>query len=221
MKTINLATTDTKFIRDVEGESGQTVANCYQCGNCTAGCPMSFTYDLSVSQVMRLIQIGQKDMVLRSRAIWMCATCDTCTQRCPNNIDVARIMDVCRHMSRREKLGSVYAVKTFWDSFITSVGLNGRVHELGLMAMYVLRTGRFLTDMDLAPKVLPKGKMSIMPHQIQGKKEVADIIKRFKQGCADKHKIEAELLAKAKTTECSGRNCSSASCLSEQNGGAQ
>ncbi len=198
MKTINLTTIDANFIHQVEEESGQTVAECYQCGNCTAGCPMSFTYDITVSQVMRLIQTGQKDIILNSKAIWMCATCDTCSQRCPNNIDVARVMDVCRHMSRREGKGGVRAVKVFWDSFISSVAMNGRVHELGLMAMYVLRTGRFWTDMDLAPKVLPKGKMSIMPHQIQGKKEVADIVSRFKAGLADEAVVKAALEARAK-----------------------
>ncbi len=205
METINLNTPDTAFIRLVEEESGQTVAQCYQCGNCTAGCPMSFTYDFTVSRVMRLIQAGQKDLVLSSKAIWMCATCDTCTQRCPNNIDVAKIMDVCRHMARREGKSGVFAVKTFWDSFITSVGMNGKVHEIGLMAMYMLRTGRVFTDLDLAPKALPKGKMSILPHRAEGRKEVADIIRRFREGAGDADVVKANLAARAQAEKAADR----------------
>ncbi len=196
METINLTVPNSFFIRQVEEESGQKVSNCYQCGNCTAGCPMSFAYDYSVSRMMRLIQAGQKDIVLSAKSLWMCATCETCSQRCPNNIDVARIMDVCRHIARREGKCSEYAVKTFWDSFISSVSMNGKVHEIGLMVMYMLRTGRVFTDLDLAPKALPKGKMSILPHKAEGQKEVADIIRRFKEGAANPDVVKANLAAK-------------------------
>ncbi len=201
METIRLDKPDTTFIRQVEEESRQNVSRCYQCGNCTAGCPMSFTYDYSASRLMRLIQAGQREIVLSSKALWMCATCETCTQRCPNNIDVAAVLDTCRHLARREGKGGVYAVKTFWDSFLTSVGMNGKVHEIGLMAMYVLRTGRFWTDMDLAPKVLPKGKMAVMPHRASaaGRKEVADILRRFKEGKADEAAVKARITSGDKT----------------------
>lgn len=199
METVRLNKPDISFIRAVEDESGQVVANCYQCGNCTAGCPMSFSFDYPVSRVMRLIQAGQKEMVLSSRAIWMCVTCETCTQRCPNNIDVAHIMDVCRHMSRREGKSGVYAVKSFVDSFLASVDLNGRSHEIGIMALYMLKTGRVWTDVELAPKMLPKGKMAILPHRIPGRQEVADIFRRYKEGAADVDVVKAKLCG-----ECAG-----------------
>lgn len=199
METIRLNKPDVAFIRAVEDESGQVVSRCYQCGNCTGGCPMSFTYDFTVSRLMRLIQAGQKELVLSSRAIWMCATCETCTQRCPNEIDVATVLDVCRHMARREHKGGVHAVKTFVDSFMMTVGLNGRTHEVGLMALYMARTGRVWTDVELAPKLLPKGKMAILPHRIKGRKEVADIIRRFKDGAADIDIVRAKLAAKGVT----------------------
>lgn len=196
METIRLNEPDTAFIRAVEDESGQNVSRCYQCGNCTAGCPMSFTYDFTVSRIMRLIQAGQKDLVLSSKAIWMCATCETCSQRCPNEIDVSRVMDVCRHMARREGKGGVHSVRSFIDSFMTTVSAIGRTHELGLMTLFMLRTGRLWTDIDLAPKVLPKGKMAIKPHFIEGRKEVADIFRRFKEGAADVDAAKARLAAK-------------------------
>jgi len=193
METVRLNKPDQSFIRAVEDESGQVVSRCYQCGNCTAGCPMSFTYDYPVSRIMRLIQAGQRNTVLASKAIWMCATCETCTQRCPNNIDVASVMDTCRHMARREGKGGIYAVKAFFDSFVSTMGLHGRTHEIGLMAMFMARTGRLWTDVDLAPKMLPKGKMAILPHRIKGRKEVADIIRRFKEGAADEAVVRARL----------------------------
>ena len=73
----------------------------------------------------------------------------------------------------------------------------GRIHELGLLSMYMLRSGRFWTDLDLAPKMLPKGKMAIMPHMIKGHREVADIMRRFKEGAADEAVVRARLTAEA------------------------
>ena len=196
METITLNAPNRAFIRQVEAESGQDISKCYQCGKCTAGCPMSFTYDYPVSRLMRLIQAGQKDVVLSSRSLWMCATCETCTQRCPNMIDVAKVLDVCRHMARREGKRGVFTVRTFWDNFLNSVSMNGRVHEIGLMVMYMLRTGRVFTDVDLAPKALPKGKMSLVPHSTKGKQEVAAILRRFKEGAANEDVVKANLAAR-------------------------
>ena len=139
METINLETTrDEAFLREVEAESGQKVTNCYQCGNCTAGCPCGPEYDLQVSQVM----------------------------------------DVLRHMAWKEGKTN-YAMASFWQSFLTTVRRFGRTYELGVMAMFMARTGRVFTDVDLAPRILPKQKLPFKPHTIVGKDAVARIFKRF------------------------------------------
>lgn len=182
MDRVRLNKPDLTFIKEVEEKSGQAMAKCYQCGNCTAGCPMSFTFDIPVSKIMRFIQTGQKETVLSSKAIWMCATCETCSERCPNEIEVATVMDVCRHMARRADKCAVRSAKSFGNSFMQSIMWNGRLHEVGTMAGFMLRTGRLITDVDLAPKVLPKGKMSIFPHRTAGKSEVQAILKRFNEG---------------------------------------
>lgn len=182
MEVINITKSyDPDFVAEVEAESEQNVRLCYQCGNCTAGCPYTFAYDIPVSQIMRLVQAGQKEKVLSCRSIWICATCESCTTRCPNDIDVARLMDVLRHMARRYNYNAVPTVRTFVDSFLDSVEKHGRVFEMGLMAAYMTKTGRFWTDADLSPKVLPKGKLSFKPHRIQGRDEVAKIFERYKE----------------------------------------
>ena len=169
MDVIDLnASRDEAFVDAVRAESGQDPKLCYQCGNCTAGCPYTFAYDIPVSRVMRLLQAGQKRAVLTCRSLWLCATCESCTTRCPNGIDGARIMAVLRHMARREGHAPVRTVKVFWDGFLASVRRHGRVFEAGLLASYVARTGRVLTDADLAPRILPKGKLSLKPHPIKG-----------------------------------------------------
>ena len=147
---------------------------------------MNFAYDVPVNRIMRLIQMGQKDAVLSSKSLAYCATCETCTARCPNNIEVATIMDVCRHMAQREKRFDVWPVRMFGQSFLKTVELFGRAYEAGLMGAYMAGTMRPFTDIDLIPKVLPKGKLPLLPHAIKGRKEVAAIFKRFREGAHEK-----------------------------------
>jgi heterodisulfide reductase subunit C len=185
MQVFDLTAADHDFIAEVEARSRQNLKTCYQCGNCTAGCPYAFVYDHSVSQIMRLIQIGQKEAVLKSRSLWLCGSCQSCTTRCPNNIDVALVMDVCRHMAREAGYVTERKVKVFGDAFLNSVKLFGRTYEMGLMAEYMLRSGRIFTDLELTPSVLMRGKLPFTPHPIQGRKQVARIFERFRKGESD------------------------------------
>lgn len=155
---------DPAFTKEVEKLSGQDVSTCYQCGNCTAGCPAGFVYDRQVNQIMRGIQLGLKKEVLSSDSLWFCLSCYMCSLRCPNNIDVAAIMETLRHMARREGHVTVPRVEKFWFSFLDTVRAFGRTYEIGTMALYMLRSLRMNTDLDLAPMALKKHKLPFIPH---------------------------------------------------------
>ncbi|MDR1776932.1 MAG: 4Fe-4S dicluster domain-containing protein [Desulfovibrio sp.] len=174
---------DDAFITEVEAHSGQKFSTCYQCGNCTAGCPAGFAYDRQVNQIMRGVQLGLRDKVLNSRSIWMCLSCSTCSLRCPNNIDVATVMETLRHMARKEKRVAVPKVEKFWFSFLDTVRAFGRSWEIGTMALYMLRSLRVFTDLDLAPEALKKQKLPFKPHSIPdgGAAAVTRIFKRYRE----------------------------------------
>lgn len=183
MQPVDLAQArDAEFQDAVARESGQALASCYQCGNCTAGCVYSHDYDLPVHQVMRLVQLGHRQRALSCRSIWLCATCQACTTRCPNDIDVARVMDVLRHMARRAGHAPEPLVKAFADGFLASVARHGRVFEAGLAAVFALRSGRPLQDAGLGPAMLSRGKLAFLPHEpgAEAKAEVAAIFARFR-----------------------------------------
>jgi len=170
---------DAEFIRQVEEESGQNLSACYQCGNCTAGCPGARFYDRQVSQIMHAAQLGLKHEALTNRSLWLCLSCSTCTARCPSNIDVAKVMETLRHMARREGLVQHRPIESFWKAFLDTVRYSGRSYELGVMADYMLRTGRGWGNMDIAPTALLKRKLPFLPHPIKGKDEVARIFQRY------------------------------------------
>jgi heterodisulfide reductase subunit C len=179
MEAINLTnSTDKAFIDRVRQEAGEDPFLCYQCGNCTAGCPNTEFFDYPVSQIMRLLQAGQKETILNSKAIWLCATCETCTTRCPCEIDVAHIMDTLRNIAVREKRFTEKDVKTFYESFLTSVKNHGRIFELEILMRYNLTSGHVFTDAELGPKIMSKGLIHFFPKNIKGKDEVLRIFKK-------------------------------------------
>jgi heterodisulfide reductase subunit C len=174
---------DPSFVRQVEQESGQNLAACYQCGNCTAGCPAGFAYDMQANQIIRGVQLGLKKQVLECHSLWYCLSCSTCSQRCPNNIAVAEVMESLRHMARREGRVSVAPINKFWLSFLETVRRFGRSYELGVMALYKMWSGRLLGDLDIAYPALSRSKLGLLPHVIRANGEVARIFERYKARC--------------------------------------
>lgn len=177
-----------KEIAELEEACGQKFSTCYQCGNCTAGCPASFVYDLQPHQILRHLQLGNLDKVLKSESIAMCLSCSTCSQRCPNNIDIAAIMEHLRHKARHNGTFAVSKVNAFWQSFLDTVRLSGRTYEMGVMVLYMLRSGRLWTDVDLAPTALMKSKLPFTPHGIKGAPAVSRILKRYEDRCREEGK---------------------------------
>ncbi len=89
-----------ELLQKVEELSEQNLFACYQCGTCSAGCPFATAMDLLPEQIVRHLIFGLDD-VLTSQAIWLCASCYLCVERCPRNIDMARIMEALRQVYLR------------------------------------------------------------------------------------------------------------------------
>ena len=96
-----------KLISEVENLSGQKILACYICGKCSAGCPISSMMDIQPHQVIRLIQLGQEEEVLKSGTIWLCSSCFTCASRCPRGINLAAIMEALRALVLRRGIDHV------------------------------------------------------------------------------------------------------------------
>jgi len=168
----------TAFRDQIEKLSGENVARCYQCGKCSAGCPVSFAMDLAPRRIMRAVQLGLKDEVLSSTTIWLCVQCNVCSARCPREIEVARVMEACRLVFQQEKYrAGDRDTMLFHKLLLDSVRRWGRLHELDLAASYNLTSGHLTANMGLVPGLIAKGKLAILPHREAGS-EVKKVIAR-------------------------------------------
>jgi heterodisulfide reductase subunit C len=164
------------FLEEVIGESGVDIRACYQCQKCSAGCPVVSAMDILPNQVIRQIQYGRRERVLGSRSIWICASCHTCSVRCPNDIDFARVMDSLRHMALRSGVvAGEGEIPVFHRVFLESIRSGGRVHELSLILRFKLKTGGFLKDAGLGWRMFCRGKIRVWPPGFGGGRGVKEI----------------------------------------------
>jgi heterodisulfide reductase subunit C2 len=161
----------------IEKEAGTRINLCYQCGKCTAGCPAAFAMDYPPRQVIRLLQLGFTEEALNSNSIWICASCETCSSRCPRGVDIASLMDTMRREAL--KLGKTdKKVAAFNKAFLGNVRNFGRTYEAGLLLQYNLTTGQLFKDMELGLPMMQRGKASPFPEKIKARGEIKKIFER-------------------------------------------
>jgi len=77
---------------------------CFQCGTCTADCPISrFSDFYRPRKIARMVQLGLRDRLLSDDALWLCSTCFTCVDHCPQGVEIAGIVRALRNLTVKEK----------------------------------------------------------------------------------------------------------------------
>jgi len=169
------------FAALVESECHANLMACLQCQKCTSGCPVAAIADVKPHEMVRMVQLGQRDELLASRMLWQCTSCQTCATRCPQQVSVAAITDGLRRMSIAARTKSKSAASVFNEIFMKAVRKRGRLYEAGLMAAFKLRTLRLFEDMAKLPMMLWKGKMPLFASAAPGRKERKELFARVAQ----------------------------------------
>ncbi len=172
---------------EVFAQTEVNAARCYQCGKCSAGCPLAEEMDYTSSMVMRMLQTEDSEMeteLLKSQSIWLCVSCEMCISRCPMSIDIPKVMDYLRQKSVEKGLQNKKADKNivaFHRSFLDMIRLTGRSYETGMIVDYKLRSKNLFQDLTMAPKMLSRGKLPILPESIKNRKNIRGIFKKSKE----------------------------------------
>jgi len=167
------------FLEEVNDRMGGVpIQSCFHCRKCTAGCPIAFAMEYNPNAVIKMIQMGMKEKVLGSSTIWLCASCETCVTRCPNDVDIARMMDTLREMAIESGVsaGEKNIVK-FHEAFLSSIKMGGRINEPMMLVLYKLKTGDLFSDMGLGMSMFMKGKIKPISPRTKDMKSVRKIFK--------------------------------------------
>jgi len=172
---------------DILQDTGVNTSRCYQCGKCSAGCPLAKDMDYTSSAVMRMLQVEDDAIdkeLLGSQTIWICVSCEMCISRCPMQVDIPKVMDYLRQRSLKEGLQNKKANKSiipFHRSFLDMIRFTGRSYEVGLIVDYKLRSKNLFQDLMLAPKMFFKGKLPIIPETVKDRKGIRSIFEKTKK----------------------------------------
>ena len=173
------------LLERLSGETNLGVASCYQCKKCSAGCPLTFAMDLLPDQVIRLALLGQVESLLTCRTIWVCSSCETCTTRCPNGVDIAGVMDWLKEEALKQgKTLPQPEVAAFHRFFLEGVRANGgRVGEVRLVRRFALfklwhrpEVGELFSNFKLGLKLMQRGRLRLAgPPALKGRAEIEKI----------------------------------------------
>jgi heterodisulfide reductase subunit C len=104
------------------------------------------------------------DLVLNSNTMWLCASCETCTTRCPQEVDVAKVMDAVKITALRRGIRpAIPQVASFYRAALANIKKCGRMYELGMIVGLKMRTFELFKDAGMGMKMFRKGKLKMVP----------------------------------------------------------
>jgi heterodisulfide reductase subunit C len=150
---------------------GDRLRSCIQCGSCGGTCPVSRVMPHTPRRIFAMVRAGMKEQVLTSLTPWVCASCYSCTVKCPAGIKITDLMYALKRMGLKEGVTPKGSdAHAFAQSFTDVVCAHGRASELEVLMRYMMFRHPFammaqsLTGLGM----MRKGRMPILPHRIEG-----------------------------------------------------
>jgi len=180
--TVVLSKESLRLARDLQSITGENVMLCYQCKKCTLGCPSAYAMRMKPHELMRAAQLGLTEEIYWSGTIWICLSCETCNTRCPQDINILRVIDGLREISRKfDYYNPQPAVPAMHRIFMGLVERFGKVYELGLALLINLKMLTPFKDIDMASPMFMKGKLKPLPHFSHGAKELRQVMAKIRE----------------------------------------
>jgi heterodisulfide reductase subunit C len=112
--------------RVLETPGAEKLMLCYQCGTCTADCPVAMRVkEFRPRQIARLAVYGQKERLFEGDTLWLCAGCYTCYERCPEEVRVSEIVSALRKLALKEGI-----IHPAYRALMRSIAEMGYIYEI-------------------------------------------------------------------------------------------
>jgi len=173
-----------KLSQDLQVLTGENVMFCYQCKRCTLGCPSAYAMRMRPHEMMRALQLGLREEIYWSGTLWICISCETCNTRCPQKINILKVINGLRELALARKVdyyNPYPAIPGVHRFFMSLVARFGRMYELGLALLINLKMLTPFKDIDLATPLLWKGKLKPFPRSSRGAKELRQVMSRIRK----------------------------------------
>jgi heterodisulfide reductase subunit C len=159
------------LIRIVEKKADVTLSKCYQCKKCSVGCPVAEQTESPPSEIIRRLQLGAGEELLKTDLIWTCLSCE-------NEINFAGVIDALRSIALDKGVAKPKGNPPLFNRlFLDTVKRFGRAYDLQMIALYKIRTGNIRQDTEKFPTMVKKGKMALLPPSGADKTMVKRIFK--------------------------------------------
>jgi heterodisulfide reductase subunit C len=126
-RVIEVGSLEPGFRNEIAAEpGGERFMQCFSCGTCVAGCPVAGrTNKYNPRRIIRMALLGMRQEVLTSEFVWLCSSCYTCHERCPQDVHIPEVMNAIRNIAAREG----HVPKTFRQQ-AQLLGDHGRLYEI-------------------------------------------------------------------------------------------
>lgn len=83
--------------------SGVNPLKCMQCGKCSGTCPNYDEMEYHPNQFVKMVETGNIEPLLTSKSIYKCLSCMACIERCPRQVEPARLVEAVRLVVERQR----------------------------------------------------------------------------------------------------------------------
>ena len=87
----------------VDITSGVNVRKCMRCGKCSATCPSYDEMEYHPHQFVYMVEKGDIEPLMKSDSLYRCLTCFACVERCPRNVEPAKVVEAVRLAAVRKQ----------------------------------------------------------------------------------------------------------------------
>lgn len=104
MADIHLENADPGFRKELAQQpGGEKITACFTCRTCVASCPIAAVNDrFNPLRIIRMALYGLRKEVLESDFIWLCSSCYSCQERCPQGVNITEFMTLLKNMAVKE-----------------------------------------------------------------------------------------------------------------------